>query len=79
MYSQLVPGTVEIIRAKIRVFKQAGLSTEEEEARLAQLIGVPDINWLIGDWFPIGHKGPITVGVQICRIINKEARHGNNG
>jgi len=34
----LVPGTVEFLMAKIRIFKQKGLSTDEEEAELVNLI-----------------------------------------
>ncbi len=62
MYSQLLPGTKEFIKTKIEVFNKAGLSdaVEEEEAKLAQLISVPDTGWLIEYWLPLGHKGQIT-------------------
>jgi len=38
MSNLLVPDTEELIRAKIKVFKQAGLSTEKEEAELASIV-----------------------------------------
>ena len=59
MSNILVPGTVEFLRRKIDVFKQAGFSTQEEEAEL-ETIASCDPNWLIENWLPIGHKGQIT-------------------
>jgi len=54
--------TVIMLRKRAAAFRSAGLisAVEEEEAKLAQLLGVPDPAWLIGDWLPIGHKGQIT-------------------
>ena len=61
MSTILVPGTKEYHEARIEAFRNAGLvsAAEEAEAKLA-LIELPDPDWLIEDWLPIGHKGQIT-------------------
>ena len=71
----------ENIRARVEAYKKAGIydAVREEEAKLAWLTALAGSGWLIEDWLPIGSKGQITAGVQMCRLINKEARHGNNG
>jgi hypothetical protein len=81
MTAILVPDTTEYIKARILAFRKAGLTdaAEEKEAKLAWLTVLAGSGWLIEDWLPIGHKRQITAGVQICELINKEARHGNNG
>ena len=72
---------VIMLKKRAEAFRNAGLTSdaEKEAAKLAQLIGSLDPAWLIEDWLPIGHKGQITLGVQIFRLKNKEERHGNNG
>jgi RecA-family ATPase len=57
-----IEGSVDTIRRKIEVFKDAGLTdaVKEEETKLAQLLAPPASGWLIENWLPSGHKGQLT-------------------